>query len=145
LGHSNEPNTCKSHDKKRKADHSVDNVERPRRNKEYWPRLGEFEGFLDQIYIFHPRGNIRPKTMTDFKVPQMRSSRRLKRLIKKRSLKTQRATSSRLTSMSTTSMVDLTPMSQGGSRSSLPEDHGSLTRHPQVLEVVQGPHHLRPQ
>jgi hypothetical protein len=24
--------------------------------QEYRPRLGEFEGFLDRIYIFHPQG-----------------------------------------------------------------------------------------
>jgi hypothetical protein len=56
LGHLEQPNTSKSHDKKRKADRSLANVERPRRNKEYRPRPGEFEGFLDRIYIFDPQG-----------------------------------------------------------------------------------------
>jgi hypothetical protein len=32
------------------------NIERPHHNKEYRPRLGEFEGFLDWICIFHPQG-----------------------------------------------------------------------------------------
>jgi hypothetical protein len=32
----------------------MDNMEWSRCNKEYWPKLGEFEGFLDQICIFHP-------------------------------------------------------------------------------------------
>jgi hypothetical protein len=31
-------------------------VEQPRCYKEYQPRLDEFEGFLDQICIFHPQG-----------------------------------------------------------------------------------------
>jgi hypothetical protein len=31
-------------------------VEWPRHNKEYRPRLGEFDGFLDRICIFHPQG-----------------------------------------------------------------------------------------
>jgi hypothetical protein len=56
LGHSNQPSTSRSHNKKRKADRSVANVERLRRNKDYQPRPGEFEGFLDQICIFHPQG-----------------------------------------------------------------------------------------
>jgi hypothetical protein len=55
LGHSDQPNTSKSHDKNRKVDHSVANVEWSCRNKEYGPRPGEFEGFLDQICIFHPQ------------------------------------------------------------------------------------------
>jgi hypothetical protein len=31
-------------------------VERPRRNKEYRPKPGEFEGSLDRICIFRPQG-----------------------------------------------------------------------------------------
>jgi hypothetical protein len=54
LGHLDQSNTSKRHDKKRKVGRSMANVERPRRNKEYRPRPGEFEGFLGQIYIFHP-------------------------------------------------------------------------------------------
>jgi hypothetical protein len=54
LGHSDQPSTSKSSDKKRKADRSVANVEWPHRNKEYRPRSGEFEGFLDRICIFYP-------------------------------------------------------------------------------------------
>jgi hypothetical protein len=38
----------------RKVDHSINAVERLRCKKEYRPRLGEFEGFLDRICIFHP-------------------------------------------------------------------------------------------
>jgi hypothetical protein len=34
----------------------VASIERPCHNKEYWPRPGEFDGFLDQICIFHPHG-----------------------------------------------------------------------------------------
>jgi hypothetical protein len=66
-----------------------------------------------------PRENTRLGTVTDSKVLQMRSSRWPKRLIKRRRLKTQRATSLRLTKRLATSMVDPTPMSKGGSRSSL--------------------------
>jgi hypothetical protein len=54
LGHLDQSTTSKSHDKWRKADRSVANVEWPRCNKEYWPRPGEFKGFLDWICIFHP-------------------------------------------------------------------------------------------
>jgi hypothetical protein len=53
LGPSNQPSSSKSHDKKRKADHSMANVEQPQCNKEYRPRPSEFKGFLDQICIFH--------------------------------------------------------------------------------------------
>jgi hypothetical protein len=52
-GHSDQPNSSKGHGKNWKADHSVNNIERPHRNKEYRPRPGEFEGFLDRICIFH--------------------------------------------------------------------------------------------
>jgi hypothetical protein len=53
-GPSDQPISSKSCDKKRKMDRSVNNAERLRHNKEYRPRPGEFEGFLDWIYIFHP-------------------------------------------------------------------------------------------
>jgi hypothetical protein len=56
LGHSDQPSSSKGHDKKRKAGRSINNVLRLCRNKEYWPRPGEFEGFLDWICIFHPHG-----------------------------------------------------------------------------------------
>jgi hypothetical protein len=55
-GHTDHPSSSKGHDKKRKADRSINMMEWQRRNKEYWPRLGEFEGFLDRICIFHPQG-----------------------------------------------------------------------------------------
>jgi hypothetical protein len=51
-GHMDQPSSCKGHNRKRKADHSINAVERPRCNKEYQPRPGEFEGFLDHIYNF---------------------------------------------------------------------------------------------
>jgi hypothetical protein len=54
--HMDQPILSKGHDKKRKVDHSVNKVEQSQRNKEYEPRLGEFEGFLDRICIFHPKG-----------------------------------------------------------------------------------------
>jgi hypothetical protein len=44
------------HSKKRNANPSVKNVERSHRNKEYRPRLGEFECLMDWICIFHPHG-----------------------------------------------------------------------------------------
>jgi hypothetical protein len=52
LGHTDQPSSSKGHNKKRKDDHSVNMVERLWCNKEYRPRLGEFEGFLDRICIF---------------------------------------------------------------------------------------------
>jgi hypothetical protein len=54
LGHTDQPSSSKGHDKKRKADHPVNAMEQPRRHKEYRPRPGEFESFLDRICIFHP-------------------------------------------------------------------------------------------
>jgi hypothetical protein len=54
LSQLDRPDTSKSNDNKRKHDWSMANVERPQ--CEYWPRLGEFEGFLDRICIFHPQG-----------------------------------------------------------------------------------------
>jgi hypothetical protein len=56
LGHADQPSSSKGHDKKRKVYHSINTVERLRCNKEYHPRPGEFEGFLDRICIFHPQG-----------------------------------------------------------------------------------------
>jgi hypothetical protein len=56
LSLTNQPSSSKGHDKKRKANRSVNTVERPRHNKEYRPKPGEFEGFLDRICIFHPQG-----------------------------------------------------------------------------------------
>jgi hypothetical protein len=54
--HMDQPSSSKGHDKKMKVDRSLNVVERPRRNKEYRPRPGEFNGFLDCICIFHPQG-----------------------------------------------------------------------------------------
>jgi hypothetical protein len=39
-GHIDEPSLSKGHNKKRKVDHSINNVERPRHNKQYQPRPG---------------------------------------------------------------------------------------------------------
>jgi hypothetical protein len=55
-GYPDQPSSSKGHDKKRKSDRSIKAVERPHYHKEYWPRLGEFEGFLDRICIFDPQG-----------------------------------------------------------------------------------------
>jgi hypothetical protein len=55
-GHMDQPSLSKGHDKKRKSDCSVNAVEWSWCHKEYQPRLGEFEGFLDHICIFHPQG-----------------------------------------------------------------------------------------
>jgi hypothetical protein len=54
LGDTDQPSSSKGHDKKRKVDCSINAMELLRHNKEYWPRPGEFEGFLDRICIFHP-------------------------------------------------------------------------------------------
>jgi hypothetical protein len=51
-----QPSSSKAHDKNKKVDHPINIVEWPRCNKEYRPRSGEFEGFLDRICIFHPQG-----------------------------------------------------------------------------------------
>jgi hypothetical protein len=53
-GHTDQPSSSKGHDKKRKPDRSINVVEWPHRHKEYRPKPGEFEGFLDRICIFHP-------------------------------------------------------------------------------------------
>jgi hypothetical protein len=103
LCHLDQPSTYKSDDKKRKVDRSVNNVERPHRNKEYHTKPSEFECFLDRICISTRRESTRPGTMTDSTVLQMRFSRRPKMLIKRRSPKIQRAISPKLTRRSTTS------------------------------------------
>jgi hypothetical protein len=54
LGHLDQSTTSKSHDRRRKADRSVANVDWPCCNKKYWPMPGEFECFPDWICIFHP-------------------------------------------------------------------------------------------
>jgi hypothetical protein len=59
--HTDQCSSSKGHDKKRKVDCSVNNVEWPHRNKKYWPRPGEFEGFLYRICIFHPQGKHRTR------------------------------------------------------------------------------------
>jgi hypothetical protein len=53
-GHVDQPCSSKGHSQKRKANHSINVVERLRCHKEHRPRLGEFQGFLDRICIFHP-------------------------------------------------------------------------------------------
>jgi hypothetical protein len=55
FGHTDQPSSSKGHDKKRKADRSINMVEWPWCHKECRPRLGEFKGFLDHICIFHPQ------------------------------------------------------------------------------------------
>jgi hypothetical protein len=53
-GHQDQPSSSKGHNKKRKPHRSINVVEWPHHHKEYRPRPGEFEGFLDHICIFHP-------------------------------------------------------------------------------------------
>jgi hypothetical protein len=118
-GHTDQPTSSKGHDK-RKVDCSINVVEWPWCDKEYMPKLGEFEGFLNRICIFHPGEGTRPETMTDSKVLQMRFSRQPKALINGKSLRSPRASSLKLTRRSTTSMVAPSHMSQGGSRNSQP-------------------------
>jgi DUF4097 and DUF4098 domain-containing protein YvlB len=67
LDHSDQPNTSKSNDKKRKVNCSMTNVEQSRHYKEYQPRRGESEGFLDGSIFFIPREVTRPETVTDCK------------------------------------------------------------------------------
>jgi hypothetical protein len=67
-GHVDQQSSSKGNDKKMKSDCFVNGVEWPRHNKEYWPRLGEFEGFVDCICIFHPRESTRLGIVTDYKV-----------------------------------------------------------------------------
>jgi hypothetical protein len=55
-GHADQPSSFKGHDRKRKIDHSINNVELPQHYKEYRPRSGEFDDFLDRICIFKPKG-----------------------------------------------------------------------------------------
>jgi hypothetical protein len=116
-GHTDQPSSSKGHDKKRKADHSVNAVERPQHNKEYKPRPGEFEGFLDHICIFHPQGKHKTRDCDrlqgfTYEVLKMAKS------IRRKSLKNPRVTSLKLIRRSTTSMVALIRLSQGGSKNS---------------------------
>jgi hypothetical protein len=55
-GHVGQPSSSKGHNKKRRVDHSINTLEQPRHNKEYWPRPCEFECFQNCICIFHPQG-----------------------------------------------------------------------------------------
>jgi hypothetical protein len=64
-GNMDQPSLPKGHDKKRKADHSVNAVEWPQCSKEYHPKPGEFEGFLDRIRIFHPQGKHKTRTVIE--------------------------------------------------------------------------------
>jgi hypothetical protein len=57
MSHTDWLGTSKFKDKKRKHNRSVANVEWPLQNQiKYLPWLGEYEGFLDGICIFHPQG-----------------------------------------------------------------------------------------
>jgi hypothetical protein len=67
-GHTDQPSSSKGHHKKTKPNQCVNVVEWPHHHKEYRPRLGEFEGFLDCICIFCPRESPRPEIATDSKV-----------------------------------------------------------------------------
>jgi hypothetical protein len=118
LGHSEQPISSKGQNKKGKANHSMNNMERLRCKKKCRPRSSEFEGCLDQISIFHPRESTRLGNETDSKVSHMWCSRWPKSPIKRRSPEIQRTTSLKLTRRSTTSMMDTIPMRQGGSKNS---------------------------
>jgi hypothetical protein len=120
LSHPDQPSASKGHNKKRKPDHSVNAIQQPHRHKEYRPRPGEFEGFLDCICIFHPRESTRPETMTDSKVLQMRFSRQASWPIMRGSLRIPRATSPRCARSSTIFLVTLTHMSPRESKNSQP-------------------------
>jgi hypothetical protein len=117
-GHPDQPSSSKGHDTKRKLDHSVNAVERPRCHKEYRPRPSELEGFLDHICIFHPRESTRPEITTYSKVLQMRFSRRPNRPIMRRSPKIPRVISPRHTRKSAMCFVAPTRMSPRGSKKS---------------------------
>jgi hypothetical protein len=115
-GHPDQPSSSKGHNNKRKSDRSVNTVERPCRHKEYRPRSGEFEGFLDRICLFHPRKSIRPKTVIDSKILQMRFLRRSNRPIMRRSPRIPNATSLRHTRRSTMFLGAPTRMSPRGNK-----------------------------
>jgi hypothetical protein len=66
LGHPDQPSSSKGLDKKRKLDHSINAVERTHRHKEYWPKMGKFEGFLDHICIFYPQGEHKTRVYDQF-------------------------------------------------------------------------------
>jgi hypothetical protein len=80
LSHTDQPRMLKPNDKKRKHDHYVANVVLPHHNRtDYRPWLGKYEGFLDGIYIFHPKST-RLGSATSCNVSQMKSSNQSKRL-----------------------------------------------------------------
>jgi hypothetical protein len=118
--HMDRPGTSKPNDKKTKHDHSVTNMERPHHNRiEYRPWSGEYEGFLDGIYIFHRQGKDKIWDCNRLQGFADESSKRPKKSSKKRRQKTQRVTSVRLTRRTITSSVDPTPMSPRERKSSL--------------------------
>jgi hypothetical protein len=144
LGHSDQPSTSKSHDKKRKVDLFVANVERSRRNKEYRPRPNEFEGFLDRIYIFHPQGKHKTRDYNWLKGFTDEVLKKTKKADQENKPEDPKGDFPEAQKRSTTSMVDPTPMSKEEEKTHRPGGHGGLTRHPQVPEVVWGRHHHRP-
>jgi hypothetical protein len=121
LGHMDQPSSSKDHDKKRKADHSVNAVEWPHLHKEYHPKLGEFKGFLDHICIFHPQGKHKTRYCDQLQCFADEILKTAKMPHKRRSPRIPRATSPKLTKRTTTSLVAPTCMSPKGSKNSQPE------------------------
>jgi hypothetical protein len=108
------------HDKKTKVDHFIIAMERPQHHKEYQPRLGEFNSFLDRIYIFHPQGKHKTQDCDRLQGFADEVLKMAKASIKRQSLRIPWVTSPKLISRSTISKVAASHTSQGGSRNSQP-------------------------
>jgi hypothetical protein len=116
------PSPSKNNDKKRKHNRSVANVERLWCNRtEYWLRLGEIKDFLDGICIFHPQGKHKTRDcnrLQEFVDEVLKSAKKDEQ---DKKAEDPMGDFSRLTRRSTTSTIDLTPMSQEGRKNSWPE------------------------
>jgi hypothetical protein len=117
-GHADQPSSSKGHDKKRKADCSINVVQRLDATRSTGPSWGNWKASWITSAFLTPRESTSPRTMTNSKVLQMKYSRRPKRPIMRKSMKNLRVTSLKLRRRSTTSIVAPILISQGGSRNS---------------------------
>jgi hypothetical protein len=135
-GHMDQPSSSKDQDKKKKADPSINMVERPRRNEEYQPRLGDFEGFLDRICIFQPHGKHKTRECDRLQGFTNEVLKMAKGVDQEEKPEEPKGDFPKLIKRSTTSMVAPSHMSQGGNRKSQPGR--SWQSHPPPPSTVNG-------
>jgi hypothetical protein len=139
-GHPDQPSSSKGHNKKRKLNYSVNAVERPHHHKEYRPKLGEFEGFLDRNCIFHPQGKHKTQDYNRLQGFVDEVLKTASRLIKRRSSRIPRVTSPRPTRRSTIFLVAPTRMSPRERKNSQPgRSWWSVPPPPSTLDDLRSP------